>query len=465
MAGIGFRLQKLLSEDSYSASLRAYAYSALIAAGPFLLTVLVICLVQWAAFDRLSADERSYLQALITCAYAFSLLAVGPFHLVVTRWAADEYYRGRTRDFTGAFVSCFAASALVSLPAALLWLRGLSAPPQAKAATLLLGLCALGTWIALVFLSAAKDYKSIARAFLAGAALSAGAAALLGGRTGMGGYLAGFACGQALTLLILAAAVVREFGRGRALEIEWLRYFARHPRLAAIGFLYNAGIWADKVVFWLSAEGRELDRGLRYAPVYDSPMFFAYLSVLPALAYFLFRMETDFFLRYQAYYGAIQAQEPLSTLEERRRSITEGLAESITDLLVLQGAVSGAVLLQVPRIVEFLRMDPLQMGVLRIGLFAAFLQAAFLIVLNLLMYFDLQKDALRSAALFFLANAGLTWASLRGDMAAYGYGYALACLLALGTAFYLLNERLGMLHYWTFMKQPMPRPVPPAEDD
>lgn len=463
MAGIGFRLQSLLDEDSYTSTLKAYAYSGLIASGPFLITILVVTLVNWAAFDNISAAQLSYFQNLITYAYAYALITLGLSQLVVTRYIADSYYTGHTTHFAAIFFSNFAANALIWSPGALYFLSGLSVGWSLKLAALLLYLSTMGIWLALIFLSAAKDYVSMARAFLIGAAVSAVGAAVWGERAGLEGYFAGFVVGQIATFYLLISALLREFGYTEARDFYWLGYFLKHPRLALIGLAYNLGIWIDKFLFWASPEGKSLDSNFSYCPVYDAPLFYSYLTVVPSLAYFLFRMETDFFLKYQGYYNGIERQESLASLEKRRQAIVESLSHNLLRMVLFQGILSGLVLLIVPWIAQATRLDPLQMGVLRIGIFASFLQLGVLIVMNLLLYFDLQADALIMTSIFFLANGVLTALSLRFGLPAFGYGYSMACFLSLICGFALLNERLRLLHYWTFVRQPMPALIPQVD--
>ena len=42
MAGIGFELKKLFKDSGFFSNLRAYAYSALVSLGPFILCTIVI---------------------------------------------------------------------------------------------------------------------------------------------------------------------------------------------------------------------------------------------------------------------------------------------------------------------------------------------------------------------------------------------------------------------------------------
>jgi uncharacterized membrane protein len=253
--------------------------------------------------------------------------------------------------------------------------------------------------------------------------------------------------------------MLREFGYWEPRDHNWLRYFKLHPRLAGIGLFYNVGIWADKFMFWTSQEGEWLDARLRYCAIYDSPMFFAYVSILPSFVYFFLLLETDFFFKYHDYYAAIQDQEGLSVLERRRVGIIESLRHNLTRVLLVQGLTSVAAILLAPWFVDVAKMNPLQMSILRVGTYGAFLQGGALILQNILLYFDHQSEALKVSALFCLANVAATFLTLTMGLPAYGYGFSAAALLTIALALYYLIERLRLLHYWTFSRQPFPEPV------
>lgn len=458
MAGIGFRLQKLLTGDDYTSTVKAFGFSTLITAGPFLLTVLLVLFVQSITKNTLTERSMSYLQSLITYGFAFSLVTVGPSYLALTRYVADEYYRGHVTSFSASFFSAYTVNLLAWGPLVFWFFSGLSADWGMRLNAFLLYALAVGIWLAMIFLSAAQNYWIVSRAFLRGLVVSLPGAWLLGLHQGVAGYFAGFIAGQAVVLCSLVAAMLHEFGYWEAVDRNWLSYLRRHPRLVAIGFFYNLGIWVDKFLFWTSNEGEWLDARLRYAPIYDTPMFVAYLTIIPALVHFFLLVETDFFGKYGAYYRAIQRQEGLSVLERRRMDIVESLRFSLKRVLTSQGVVTFLSLLAAPWIIVLARMDPMHLSVLRLGIFAAALQAGALIALNILLYFDHQEEALVVSGSFCALNALFTDLSLRMGLLAYGYGYLLAGFISLAIALYYLNERLRLLHYWTFSRQPMPEP-------
>jgi polysaccharide biosynthesis protein PelG len=464
MAGIGFRLQKLLRGDDYTSAVKAFAFSTLITAGPFLLTVLLVLFVQTISVESLTDRGIAYLQSLITYAYALSLVTVGPSYLVLTRYVADEYYRGHVTSFSASFFSAYTWNlAFWGLP--VFWFfSGLSAGWEVKLAAMMLYALAVGMWLAMIFLSAAQNYWLVSRAFLLGLLVSLPAAYVLGYFHGMPGYFAGFIIGQAVVLATLIGAMLEEFGYWEARDDNWLSYFRLYPRLAGIGFFYNVGIWADKFLFWASREGEWLDPRLRYAPIYDTPMFVAYMTILPSLVYFFLLVETDFFLKYHDYFESVSKQEGLRVLEKNRRAIVSSLRFSLRRVLTVQGLVTVLSLALAPWIITLARLDPMHLSVLRLGIYSAFIQAGTVIALNILLYFDHQKEGLMVAGVFCLLNAVFTELSLRLGLLAYGYGYGLACLVSLAMALYYLNERLRLLHFWTFTRQPFPSPVAQDED-
>ncbi len=459
MAGIGFKLQKLLSGDDYTSAVKAFGFSTLITAGPFLLTIILVVFVQTITRETLTDRSMAYMQSLITYAFAFSLMTVGPSYLVLTRYTADEFYRGHVTSFTASFFSAYSINLLVWGPLVFWFFSGLTADWSIKLNAFLLFAIAVGMWLSMIFLSAAQNYWLVSRAFLIGLAVSLPASYFLGRAQGMGGYFAGFVAGQAVVLLNLIGALIREFGYWEPRDHNWLGYFRLYPRLAGIGLLYNVGIWVDKFLFWASAEGDWLDARLRYCSIYDTPMFLAYMSILPALVYFFLLVETDFFGKYHDYYVAISRQEGYSVLERRRQSIIGSLRLNLTRVLLVQGLFSGAALLTAPWILQAAGLPIIHLSVLRLGIYSAFLQAGTMIIMNILLYFDHQPEALKVTGLFCLLNALFTEASIRLGLVAYGYGVGLACLFTLALGLYYLNERLRLLHYWTFTRQAFPEPT------
>ena len=68
-------------------------------------------------------------------------------------------------------------------------------------------------------------------------------------------------------------------------------------------------------------------------------------------------------------------------------------------------------------------------------------------------YVDDRKGALLCTAIFVLANAGLSVASLLANEAWYGMGFVVASGLALVVAAFRVNHRIAELEYRVFAAQ------------
>jgi uncharacterized membrane protein len=254
---------------------------------------------------------------------------------------------------------------------------------------------------------------------------------------------------------VLAARIEREFpARGPAEPLEFARVARRYWPLGLAGVLYNAAIATDRIVFWLSSEGRRVASWFLASP-YDTPVFLAYLSVVPALAIFLVRAETDFYETYRAYYGAVNKHGTLRQVLEAKTRMAGCLRDSLRRVLVVQAPLTLALIVLAPWYAGALGLDRLQTGMLRALLVGAVLHVLTLFGSIVLLYFDRRAAAAEIAGVFLLANLLLTVASLWAGPRFYGQGYPLAALCGTSWAYYRLEQTLRDLEFLTFASQPM----------
>lgn len=454
MAGIGFRLEKILSRDSYSHLLKGYGYSAVVSAGPLLCSVFSIALLVIIAPRNVSSTEILVFRTLVVYAFGLSLIATSPAQMVITRYMADRIFLNDMQALIPALVGLLAIMlpAHAVLGALLIPLAKLSF--AASATAVLLFLLTGIIWIAMIALSAAKEFIWIVQSFFAGAIVSVAAGHALSSHMGFLGLLGGFTLGQALLATLLVVQIFVEFDFRRNAEFDFLDSFRCFPGLAFIATLYNIGIWADKVIFWFSPQtGIPLHAELRISPVYDVPVFVAYLLVIPSLAMFTVRIETDFYVHYKKYFLSILNKHPLSSLEERRQNIVNTLRQSMGRLLALQGAITAIALFAAPMVSSRLGMTPINLHIFQVAILATFLQAMLQPLLLIMLYFDFRSDAVLTAAIFAATNIVLTHLSILWGPAWYGYGYFGSCLLSLAVGYVIFNARLKRLLFYTFTNQ------------
>ena len=155
----------------------------------------------------------------------------------------------------------------------------------------------------MVLLSSLRDYRGVVLGFLLGYSISVGGA-LRCGRSGWPGCSPASSSGRSCCCSRWSALVVAPLPERALVSFEFLDRRRAYFTLAATGFLYNLGIWIDKLLFWFTPSTSEPVLGpLRASIIYDMPIFLAYLSIVPGMAVFLVRVETAFAEQYDGFFA------------------------------------------------------------------------------------------------------------------------------------------------------------------
>jgi len=457
MAGIGFELRRMLRKDTLLGLLQAYAYAGVIGSGPWVLSIVGILLVGiFSASVVIPATLVTQFQSSVTYLVACSLIYTGLAQLAFTRFVSDSLFQ-KQRD--AVLPNLHGLLVLVLLGASVLGTLALfiALPGEGLIYRLLMlaGFVLLsGVWVLAVLLSGMKRYKAIVLLFGVAYGLIV-VCSLLMRPWGLEGLLGGFVLGNYVLLVGMWLLVVREFNpSGPLIAFEFLQRGRLFPTLMAIGLLYNLGIWVDKFMFWYSPPTSQAIIGhLRASLIYDLPVFLSYLSIIPGMAVFLVRIETDFVEYYDRFYGAVRSGGSLEYIENMRDemvySIQQGLGEiaKIQTLAVLLTFIAG------PMLLDALGISRLYLPLLQVQVIGAGLQVGLMAVLNVFFYLDQRRTVLMLCLMFVVLNVLLTGWTLMYGAALYGYGFALAALLTLATGLGLLTRRLHRLEYQTFMLQ------------
>lgn len=457
MAGIGFELRKLLARESYAGLLGAYGYAGLASSGPWVVSIGGVLAIGLLASGTVQPAIRvTQFLVSITWLMAASLLLTGPLQLVFARFVADRIYEKRR---TCILPNLFGALALTTIASGVL---GASVAFPAfdesiACRTLLVAnfvvLCA--GWVLVVLLSGVKAYRAVAALFLAAYLASVAAAAALR-RFGLEGLLAGFLVGQAAALFAMLALVLRAFPGERTVRFDFLDPRQTHYDLAAVGAVFYLGVWADKAVFWLNPSTSEQVLGpFRYSVIYDLPIFFAYLSAVPAMAVFFLRLEADFADRCQEFFESVRDGAPLHRLTTIKQGMVSSVRRGLLEIVKVQGACLVLVFVAGPAMLRAVRISPLYLRLLYVDAAAVSLQVVFLSILNVLFYLDQRKSALALAAVFCAGNLVLTLATQHLGPDWYGFGFAGSALIASAAGISILSRKLERLERDTFLLQPL----------
>jgi polysaccharide biosynthesis protein PelG len=456
MAGIGFQLRLLSRQETISSVVAAVGHAAVIAAGPWLFTIFSLATIT-ALTERIAGLETlATFRVVVIYAFGVSLLMTAPITIVATRRVADALW-GKKPELIGTLLlgAFMLALAATEIGVAALCLMFHLPGPIALALAAASGLVAL-IWVALCFCGAVRDYKGVTLSFLIGLCVG-----LVGGvfaaiqNLGAAGMVGGFLVGLTITFFGLTSRVMRTFPHPVTDPLQGLRMivggFGEFWHLAVGTMFGTAGVWIDKVVFWLSPVGESIGAGLIHAPLYDSSMFIASLVIIPSLAAFVMKLETEFFDRYQQYYATIKGHGTLPQIERARERLASYTLDNLTLITVAQVGICAVLILAAPMIATALNLQFRQIAILRFGALGAVFQFIFIAGTAILLFFDRRRLYLNLQILFFFTSAVLTMLTIRLGEDFYGVGYFLACLISSFVAYRLADSTFTNLNFLTFI--------------
>jgi polysaccharide biosynthesis protein PelG len=453
MAGIGFRLRDLSKSGALSGLLAAYGFAGIISSGPWVLSIVGILLI--GIINMENATTPHYVgefQISVTYLMAISLILTSPLQLMISRFIADRIYEHNDEhvlpNLTGAILVVITIAGTLTGICLIYLFTG----SVLYRLLMLSGLVILSIiWLVVIVLSGVRAYREILLAFLLGYGITVLAAIELKA-FGLEGLLSGFVLGQAVLLFMLLVVIFRSYSSTKFIAFDFLRRSQIFPSLALTGLVYNVAIWADKFIFWFNPQTSVMViPPLRASQIYDLPIFLAYLSIIPGMAVFLLRMETDFAEQYKNFYAAINGGGSLKLIMEMYEEMVLTIRRGFIEIFKVQGMTIVILLAIGDKLLAWVGISPFYRILLNIDLVAVGVQVLLLAVLNVLFYFDYRKDALYLCFLCLGTNVGFTILSQYLGPAFYGYGFALSVVLTTLVGMVVVSKRLSRLVYQTFM--------------
>ena len=142
-------------------------------------------------------------------------------------------------------------------------------------------------------------------------------------------------------------------------------------------------------MFWYHPDTGERIVGLlNHSVIYDLPVFLAYLCIMPGMAVFLVRIETDFVDFYQKFYDAVRDGGSLDYLNEIRDEMVYAVRQGIFEIIKIQGITVLIVFIAGPSLLRWAGISELHLPLLYVQVVGASLQVVFLGLLNVFFYLD-----------------------------------------------------------------------------
>lgn len=384
MAGIGFELRKILSRDSYTATLRAYLYAGLISSGPWVLSIVSVMLIGVLSLGVVVPDVLVR-QFLITVTYlmALSLIFTGGLQLFFTRFISDRLFERKHEAILPNLVGVLLLVTLASGLLSAILLATLFDEPFAYRLLVMANFVVLcNLWLVIIFLSGMKAYKRILLVMFIGYALMVACAYLLRFMQ-MDGLLLALLIGHASLLFVFLYDILREYPARRMVAFDFLDRRQVFVSLLLTGLCYNLGIWIDKFIFWFNPSTSDLVIGpLRASILYDLPIFLAYLSIIPGMAVFLVRIETDFAEWYERVYEAIRGGETLQHIGLLKEQMILAIRQGLLEICKVQGLAVVLLFLLAPQLLGWLGISRYYLPLFYIDLIGVSIQVVFMALLN-----------------------------------------------------------------------------------
>lgn len=457
MAGIGFELRKILKEDRLLSLAKVYGYSAILSSGPWVISIIAILVIGFINLASYGVNSDVYkFQVVITYAIALasSLIITGIIQLPFTRYVADLIFQNKQDEVLPSYFGAILSAWILGLPFIIpfyLWIfQGQSIVFIIGVVCTFLVLCAV--WISSILAASLKYYNAVVWSYFISYTLIVFISIYTGDTIEKLIYI--FFTGNSFLLVILMTLIIRSYSASFFLKVDFFLAKNFYWTLAFAGLFYNLGAWIDKVIFWYHPDTGYIVIGKLHASVvYDIPIFLAYLSILPGMAIFFFRLEADFAEKYDLYYNAVRTGGTLRSIRIYRNEMINVIKHAIHEIVIIQSIVNIILFLSAPYVFSFLNIPHLYLGLLYILTIGAMLQLAFMSVLAILYYLDRKVVAMWLSIAFFVLNTLLTLLSIDLGPAMFGYGYAVSLLLVFTASIIVIRNEMDRLNYETFMLQ------------
>jgi uncharacterized membrane protein len=465
MAGIGFELQRILEEKTLTSVAKTFGYAAVLSSGPWVISMIIILAMGLTSvYLSHNMPQGVMLQSTVTyiSALALSSIFTGFLQLPFTRFVADRIYEKRyyliLPNLFGLLVFVVVVGAVVVTPISFYLF-----PTQSNLFILLyisIFIILSLVWITNILAASLKLYKYVILFYFIGYGTIYLFSIFLR-EYELIGYLIAFLIGNSLLFVLLLLGIIYYYPSCNSENRRFLRfdmfrerYSKFYWKLAWAGFLGNFAIWIDKVIFWYSPDlGYSVIDNLHASMVYDFPIFLAYLTIIPGMAIFFYRLEVDFVEAYNNFYSGVSKFGTIAQIKGYKNDMILSVNRTIKEILLIQGMFNILIFLSAEQLFGFFQLSKLYIPLFYIDVIGVQLQLGFMAIMAYLYYLDRQRETLFYTIAFVVLNMLLTWITIQLGPYFYGYGFTLTLLVLFLSAVYRLNKILQELDYQIFMLQ------------
>ena len=459
MAGIGFELKKLFKDSGFFSNLKAYAYSALVSLGPFIMcTIVLVAIMQFLQYMNFSFKDQELFIASVVYAFIFSQIIASGFKMIITRFIADMLYSEKFEFIMPSLYGVLSIAVPLSGIAGILFFWNSPLQTEIKLTAYLLFMELIVIFIVMEYLSTLKDYIKIVKSFLIGIICIVALSFVFLTFTNLApvpGLLLAMDIGYFVILASLMVYLKNFFGKSSKKYYEFLKHFDNYPSLFFISFFYTLGLYIHNFLFWGSELGVKIGSAYIYAPVYDVPTFYAFLSIMPSMVVFVVSVETSFYDKYKTYYTLITGKGNFTDIENAKKDMTRTLWSEIRNIMEIQLFFTLVFIAAGSYILPDIGLSQFSVDIFNLLTVGAYFNIIMLIIILVLLYFEDRKGALFVSFTFLAGNTIFTYITIKYSENTYGLGFLLAAFLGMVIGIIELVVYLKNINYHTFCGQPI----------
>ncbi len=463
MAGIGFELKKLYSEENSSIeSIKAIAFSSLVSVGPWIITILTILTLDFITKKYMyNLSERNYFMVTLTYAFIFSQIFSGPWQHFINRFISDCIYEKNYAELKPSYIGIIKIVTVISFSSGLVFMKNSTLPSSYNYAAVLLFTILTATWITMAYVGTIKNYVYIAWAYFVGNLISIVLSIIFLNYPLLKEFkifpphavLMGYLIGIGVTFFMLSSYLLAVFKDNNYADFDFIKHIKKYFSLSLIGIFYVIGFWGHVFLQWWIGDSYTVANVFKVSPFYVNNLFYACFLTMPTIVYFYVFMETNFYLLYKNYYDLINYHGTFKEVEEARILMATELKREITYCVKRQFLITLSFVLAGEYIFNFLGITVYLLDVFKILAFGAFCSIFVSIYIIILLYFDFKNAVLKIATLLALSTIILEGGAIYLGSDYSGYGYFLGSFVTFVYAEYLLDKHMDILNYETFYQQ------------
>lgn len=453
MAGVGSTLRKLIYKDDLIGAFQAFFNSSIISTGPWLMTIIAIGVISIYGASAGAFFHHFDFHTILIYNFAFTMIFCTPISVLLVRNLADSIFLKNITNTTSTLIFGHVLLLAITLPVAgWFYFHFVDIALELRLLAFVNFFLILFTWLIHSFVSAVKKYNLVTAAFLTGMTIGVVIAVYLKPEYADKGMLLGFNVGIGIVFFVLLSVVLSEYDF-KLKKVQIYALIKKYWQIALGCFFYVCTIWVDKFVMALAPEATTtlVTSKMPMYFEYGNAMFFAALTMVPALAIFLLQIETDFAEKYHRFYIDIIGDAPLRKIENNHNAIREAFIKHSVNLVLLQAFIAFLAITLAPKIFELLDIRLIVFSMYRFGVLGAFFHILTFLIIIILYYFDCRTKTLIIQLLFLITNAIFTYITIKLGFTFYGYGYFFSALVTFMVALPILIDHIEKLPFHTFI--------------